>query len=66
MADTITNETVTEETTVEHSKNFNKIKGYYDDKLWNIDKVFNVVGKKAGITKEEYQEITGFEYPNKE
>lgn len=43
---------------------FNTIKHYYDVGLWNIDRVWNVVGK--AITEEEYFEITGFIYPAKE
>lgn len=46
------------------SKNYNKVKRYYDNGLWDIEKVFNAVGK--WITEEEYTLITGFEYPNKE
>lgn len=42
---------------------FEKIKNYYEIGAWSIDRVFNVVGK--AITEEEYLEITGFEYPNK-
>jgi hypothetical protein len=42
---------------------FEKIKGYYDNGLWNIGRVWNVVGK--AISQEEYFEITGFAYPNK-
>lgn len=42
---------------------FEKIKKYYDDGLWNIDRVWNVVGK--AISAEEYYEITGFVYPAK-
>ncbi len=42
-----------------------RIKHYYDNGLWDIDKVWNVVGKANGITKEEYQQITGFIYPAK-
>ena len=42
---------------------FEKIKHYYDAGLWSIDRVWNVVGK--AITQEEYQEITGFMYPEK-
>ena len=40
-----------------------KIKKYYDTGLWNIDRVWNVVGK--AITEDEYFAITGFVYPNK-
>ena len=43
---------------------FDKIKHYYEVGLWNIDRVWNVVEKKA-ITEEEYKEITGFIYPSK-
>jgi len=46
----------------EHSKNFEKIKSYYDTGLWNKDRVHTVVGKKKGITAEEYEEITGESY----
>jgi hypothetical protein len=42
---------------------YDKIKNYYADGLWSIDRVWNVVGK--AITKEEYQQITGFVYPEK-
>lgn len=42
---------------------FEKIKGYYDNGLWNIDRVWNVVGKV--LTEEEYFEITGFAFPDK-
>ena len=49
-----------------HSKNFEKIKGFYDSGLWSLQKVWNVVGKATGITEAEYATITGFVYPNKE
>ena len=49
-----------------HSKNFEKIKGFYDSGLWSIQKVWNVVNKATGITEAEYATITGFVYPNKE
>ena len=42
---------------------FDKIKHYYDTGLWSINKVWNVVGK--ALTETEYQEITGFMYPDK-
>lgn len=48
---------------VEHSKNFTKVKGYYDKGLWDITKVWNSVGK--WITEAEYEEITGYVYPSK-
>lgn len=49
-----------------HSKNFAKIKAYYDSGLWDIERVYNVVGKKNGITPDEYEEITGEPYEPKE
>lgn len=45
-----------------HSKNFDKIKAYYDEGLWDIERVHNVVGKKNGITADEFTEITGEPY----
>ena len=42
------------------SKNYDKVKGYYDRKLWDINKVKNAVGK--WITSDEYEEITGEPY----
>lgn len=44
------------------SKNYEKIKSYYERGLWDKQRVFNVVGKKTGITPEEYKEITGEDY----
>lgn len=44
------------------SKNFSKIKRYYDTGLWSKRKVYEVVGKKTGITAEEYTIITGEAY----
>lgn len=41
-----------------------KIKWYYNEGLWDIVRVKNVVGKV--ITEEEYREITGFTYPETE
>lgn len=41
----------------EHSEKFEKVRGYYKNKLWNLERVRNAVGK--WITEEEYQEITG-------
>ena len=43
---------------------FEKIKYYYDNELWSIDRVFNVVGK--ALTEAEYQAITGLVYPARE
>ncbi len=44
----------------EHSKNFEKVKDYYDRGLWSIERVHAVVGK--WITPAEYEEITGEPY----
>ena len=44
----------------EHSKNFEKVKNYYDNEIWSEIRVYNAVGK--WITAEEYKEITGKEY----
>lgn len=41
----------------EHSEKFEKVRGYYKNRLWNLAQVRNAVGK--WITEEEYQEITG-------
>lgn len=42
------------------SKNFEKVKKYYENGMWNIARVKNAVGK--WITAEEYEKITGEEY----
>lgn len=44
------------------SKNYEKIKKYYDEGKWNKQMVYNVVGKRTGITEEEYKLITGETY----
>lgn len=44
------------------SKNYEMIKDYYDRGLWSKQRVYNVVGKKTGITAEEYELITGETY----
>lgn len=44
----------------EHSKNYSKVKSYYDNGLWNKNRVYNAVGK--WITADEYKEITDEEY----
>lgn len=44
------------------SKNYEKIKSYYENGLWSKERVHNVVGKPSGITPEEYEHITGEEY----
>lgn len=50
-------------TRAEKSKNYQKVANYYLYKLWSVERVHNAVGK--WITEEEYQEITGYSYPNK-
>lgn len=42
------------------SKNFEKVKEYYEKGFWSKVRVQNAVGK--WITEEEYREITGEEY----
>ena len=44
-----------------HSKNFERVKNYYDTGLWSIAKVRNAV-VKGWITAEEYRDITGETY----
>lgn len=44
----------------DHSKNFEKVKYYYDHNLWDETRVRNVIGK--WITPEEFKEITGKDY----
>ena len=46
---------------VEHSKNFEKVKGYFDAGRWNEYRVHEAV-VKGWITADEYQEITGNPY----
>lgn len=43
------------------SANFEKVKYYYDNGLWNLDRVRKAV-VKGWITEEEYAEITGENY----
>ena len=45
---------------VKHSKNYEKVKRFYDNGLWNLTMVHNAVGR--WITPEEYFEITGETY----
>lgn len=42
------------------SKNFKKVRQYYNMKLWSLAKVTAAVGK--WITAGEYEEITGLLY----
>lgn len=45
----------------EHSKNYEKVRGYYDGGFWNEARVKNAV-LKGWITADEYTEITGTAY----
>lgn len=54
---------------MEYSKNYEKVKAYYELYLstdgkrgWSLEKVQNAVIKEW-ITAEEYKEITGYNYP---
>lgn len=42
------------------SKNYEKVKHYYEAGLWSKVRVYAVVGR--WITEEEYKEITGEDY----
>lgn len=42
------------------SKNFRKVKNYYDKGLWDKERVKAAVGK--WITEAEYEKITGGKY----
>ena len=46
-----------------HSPHFEKVKNYYDLKVWNEARVRNAV-VKGWITAAEYEEITGEVYEN--
>lgn len=46
---------------MEHSKNFYKVKDYYDKGLWKESRVREAV-VKGWITEEEYKEIVGEDY----
>lgn len=46
------------------SKNYDKVKRFYDAGLWSLGMVRNAVGR--WITPEEYLIITGELYENKE
>lgn len=46
------------------SKNFEKVKRYYDLGLWDIEKIRAAVGK--WITEEEFELITGEKCSNNE
>lgn len=42
------------------SKNYKKVRDYYNLGLWDLRKVTNAVGK--WITVEEFEDITGLNY----
>lgn len=46
---------------MEHSKHFEKVKKYFDEGLWSIERVRNAVIKNW-ITENEFLEITGENY----
>lgn len=46
---------------MEHSKNYNKVKTWYDMGMWNKNRVRNAV-KMGWITEAEFTEITGSAY----
>lgn len=46
---------------MEHSKNYEKVKHYYDTGRWSYIKVKNAV-VKGWITEAEFFEITGDDY----
>lgn len=45
-----------------HSKKFKLVRTYYKGGFWTKHQVENAV-KKGWITEDEYEEITGEEYP---
>ena len=46
---------------MEHSNNYEKVKRFYNLKMWNKVRVSNAV-KMNWITEAEYKEITGEDY----
>jgi hypothetical protein len=46
---------------MEHSKHFEKVKKYFDEGLWSIERVRNAVIKNW-ITENEFLEIMGENY----
>lgn len=44
------------------SKNFEKIKTAYDNGYYSISMLRKLVGKTQGITKKEFEQITGQKY----
>ena len=47
------------------SKKFDKVKYYYDNGYWAINRVHDAVGH-GWITAEEFKEITGIDYDSGE
>lgn len=48
-----------------HSKNFDKVKRFYDSGLWSKKRVYDAVSNPTSapwITQAEYKEITGETY----
>jgi hypothetical protein len=45
----------------EHSKDFAKIRGYFESGFWHRKQVYNAV-IKGRITEAEYEEVTGDKY----
>ena len=49
------------------SNNAKRYKLFYDKGFWTRQMLWNIVNKPVGgITPEEYEEITGFEYTSEE
>ncbi len=46
---------------MEHSSNYEKVRGYYSMKLWTETRVRNAV-KMGWITQAEFEKITGKAY----
>lgn len=47
------------------SAKYEMVKDFYDRGLWDINRVKNIVTAPVPlITKQEYQQITGFVYPD--
>lgn len=46
---------------MEHSRYFEKVKSYWEQHLWNENRVRNAV-LKEWITQEEFREITGNDF----
>lgn len=45
------------------SRKFEKVKTYYEKRLWTKEQVANAV-KKGWIIADEYRDITGEDYPD--